>query len=317
MALKLILTAVALLCIGGAVFVTRSAAARESAALRDYPPLGQFVEIDGVRIHAYVAGDGPDLVLIHGASGNLRDFTFSLVDKLTPHFRVIAFDRPGLGHSDRLKETETINAQARVLRQAAAQLGADKPIIVGQSYGGAVALAWATDAPDSVAGLVLLAAPSFRWDGGLSNFYKLTSSTLGQIFAVPMLTAFVSDQYISDTVDSIFEPQAAPDGYLDYVGAGLTAQRSALKANADQRVTLKNEITEMSKHYDRLTMPIELLHGDVDTIVSLDIHSRPFAEQVPTANLVVLDGIGHMPQHVSQPETLAAIDRIAARAGLR
>ena len=57
--------------------------------------------------------------------------------------------------------------------------------------------------------------------------------------------------------------------------------------------------------------------GDVDTIVSIDIHSRPFTDQVETANLTVLDGIGHMPQHTSQPEVLAAIDRAATRAGLR
>jgi hypothetical protein len=78
------------------------ASAREAAAEAAYPPTGAFLTVDGLRLHYEVKGQGPDLVMIHGASGSLRDLTFSLRDRLTDRYRVIVIDRPGLGHSDSL-----------------------------------------------------------------------------------------------------------------------------------------------------------------------------------------------------------------------
>ena len=59
-----------------------------------------------------MTGEGPDVVLIHGAFGSLRDFTFDLSDRLSERYRVIAFDRPGLGYTDR---TDQAYASAFVL----------------------------------------------------------------------------------------------------------------------------------------------------------------------------------------------------------
>ena len=83
--------------------------------------------LDGGRVHAVVQGRGPDLVLIHGANGNARDFTFDLVDRMARDFRVIAFDRPGFGHSDAFGGLKSPLAQAQVLRDAAAELGVTAP----------------------------------------------------------------------------------------------------------------------------------------------------------------------------------------------
>jgi len=71
------IAAVALLGGCGAI-VDRRADTRESLAEATYPPTGQLVEVNGRTVHAHIEGRGPDLVLIHGASGNTRDFTFSL-----------------------------------------------------------------------------------------------------------------------------------------------------------------------------------------------------------------------------------------------
>ena len=80
-----------------AVLVAWRAARHEARAEASHPPIGQFVQVGETRVHATVMGDGPDLVLIHGASGNLRDMTFSLAPRLAEHYRVITLDRPGLG----------------------------------------------------------------------------------------------------------------------------------------------------------------------------------------------------------------------------
>ena len=81
--------------------------------------------MNGKRVHALVMGEGPDLVLIHGFSGNLRDYTTSIASELANFYRVILFDRPGLGHSERITNMgDTLKDQARLLRDAALMLGA-------------------------------------------------------------------------------------------------------------------------------------------------------------------------------------------------
>ena len=85
----------------GAIVTDRRASAREAAAEAAYPPEGEIVTVEGRRVHAVVRGSGPDLVLIHGSNGSIRDFSFDMIDRLSREFRVIAFDRPGLGWTDR------------------------------------------------------------------------------------------------------------------------------------------------------------------------------------------------------------------------
>lgn len=301
-----------------AALVAGRAARNESRAEAAFPPEGQFIDVDGTRVHAVVMGSGPDLVLIHGSSGNTRDMTFSLAPRLADHYRVIVFDRPGLGYTDRISATgASLQQQADLLVRAARALGADAPIVVGQSYGGGVALAWAVDHPQSLSALVLLASVSNPWTTPLDPFYQVTSSKLGAALAVPLITAFVPDSRVDQAMVGIFAPQPVPGGYGDHVGPGLTLRRESLRANAAQRANLLDDITKLVPLYGGITVPTEILHGTADDTVSISIHSEKLVTQIPDAVLTPLDGIGHMPQHVAQDDVIAAIHRVAERAGLR
>jgi pimeloyl-ACP methyl ester carboxylesterase len=307
-----------LLVAGGWATTLWKAARHEARAVAEYPPQGRFVTVNGARVHLLQQGSGPDIVLIHGASGNMRDFTFDLVGRLTDRYRVTVVDRPGLGHSDRLdRDGASIFEQADVLVDAVRQTGVERPLVLGHSYGGAVSLAWATRHPDHAAGLILLAAASNPWPGPLSTYYRVLSSPVGQVLAAPLLTAWVPDHVVTDTIAQVFAPQSTPDGYADYIGAGLTLQRHALRENALQRASILEEVTRMVPDYDRVDMPVEILHGDADTIVGLSVHSEPLARQIDGANLVVMQGVGHSPHHADPEAVTAAIDRAAERAGLR
>ena len=137
----------------------RAAARHEARTEAAFPPEGRILDVGGVQVHAAVMGAGPDLVLIHGSSGNTRDMTFSLAPKLAARYRVIAFDRPGLGYTARLGSGgASIFEQADLLAAAARQLGADRPIVLGHSYGGAVALAWAAYYPEDLSALVAVSS---------------------------------------------------------------------------------------------------------------------------------------------------------------
>ncbi|MEP3440203.1 MAG: alpha/beta hydrolase [Sulfitobacter sp.] len=301
------------------------AAARQTTAERDYPPQGRILDIDGTPVHVLIAGNGPDLVLIHGASGNLRDWTFDFADRLSDRYRVIMFDRPGLGWTGRLpgksgawnSASESPMEQAALLQKAAALVGIERPIVLGHSFGGSVAMAWALSQPEETAAVVMVSAVSNPWPGGLGWTYTVLGGSWGGALAVPPLSAFVPDSYVDNSVETIFAPQPAPDGYAAHIGAGLTLRRASMRANAQQVNHLRPHIVKMSKRYGSLTMPMEIIHGDADTIVPWQIHAEVLSQKVANANLTLLEGVGHMPQHTNPDDVAASIDRAAARAGLR
>lgn len=314
------------LLIVGIVAVTQwRAHQREVAAHAAYPPIGELLDVDGITVHAKVIGNGPDLVLIHGASGNMRDFTYDMVDELATRYRVILFDRPGLGWTNDLPQhAGAFNAssaspmeQAEFLQKAADQLGVTDPVVLGHSFGGAVAIAWGLLRPEQTSAMVLVSAVSETWPGALGWQYQLTGSTFGSAVVIPLITAFLPESFVNASVDGIFAPQKTPEGYASHLGAELTLRRPSMRANAQQVNGLYPHMEKMVPQYDRLTMPIELIHGSADTIVPADIHAQVMVTQVPDGVLTVLPGIGHMPQHVERAAVLATIDRAAARAGLR
>lgn len=306
------LAIIAALLTAFAVFVQNRAAAREAALIAAHPPRGQFITVNGVQVHVMISGTGPDLILIHGASGNALDLTVPLAEKLAEHYRVIAFDRPGLGWSDPIDD-DSLTGQALHLSAAAQVLGVRNPIVVGQSFGGSVALAWALYAPMKPRALVLISAPSLPWPGPLDIWYRLTASRLGSALIIPVATAFVPQSYIDSSITGVFAPAAVPPGYGDTIDVALTLRRVTLRANAGQVNALRDQIVAMEPDYPTLTLPIEMLHGTADTIVPLAIHSAPFAAKMPNAHLVVIDGAGHMPHYSHTGLVLDAIARAALR----
>ncbi len=278
---------------------------------------GQTIVIDGVALHYERLGSGPPLVLIHGASGNLRDWTYQAAGRFAATNDVIVFDRPGHGLSG-APETgvSSLSLQAALMRAALADMGVDRAIVTGHSYGGSVALAWALDAPDSVNGLMLLAAPSHEWPGGVGFTSELLANPALGPFAARSASALVTDGFARRTVNGVFEPQQVPVGYLEHLRLDLILQPSALRANALQLTALKQQITMMQTRYGELAMPVEILHGNADDTVWLSVHSEALARETPVARLTTLDGIGHMPHHARPQDVTDAIDRAARRAGM-
>lgn len=301
------------------------AGAREARAEAGFPAQGKLLDVNGTPVHVVEMGTGPDLVLIHGASGNTRDMTFGFAQDLSVRFRVIIFDRPALGWTGHIapeygrvwtRKAESPFQQAALLQAAAKQIGVERPIVLGQSFGGAVAWAWAlTDA--ETAGVVSVAGVANPWPGELSRIHRVNASVVGAAVVVPMITAFTPDKMIDSTLTTIFAPNAVPDGYKENVGVGLTLRRKTLRGNARQVTSLRPHIVQISERYGELSIPVEIVHGDADTIVPLEVHSALLPDQITGANLTVLEGAGHMPHHTHRADVLAAVDRVAARAGLR
>jgi pimeloyl-ACP methyl ester carboxylesterase len=212
---------------------------------------------------------------------------------------------------------ESPQEQAALLQKAADQLGVENPIVLGHSFGGAVALAWGLQRPKDTAALVLVSAVSEPWPGGLGWLYNVSASRLGGALFVPAVTAFVPESVVQSSIEAIFAPQTAPEGYAEHIGTGLTLRRSASRANAQQVHQLRPHVVEMAAQYDRLTMPVEIIHGDADTIVPMHIHAEELIKDIPNGALTRLPGMGHMPHHADPQAVVDTIDRAATRAGLR
>ncbi len=290
---------------------------REAAIRRRYPPLGVLVPVEGRLVHALMMGAGPDLVLIHGASGQVRDLQ-PLMQRLAPQFRVTAFDRPGLGYSTGLgPQGVSPAAQAQHLAKAAAQMGIKSPIVLGQSYGGTVALAWGLEVTgdQKAVALVLVSAPSLPWPGGLDWWYRLTETRAGRALGVPLATALVTDAYLETVMPGLFAPNPPPPDYARATGAALAMPRGAMASNAMQVNGLFAHVTAMQTRYSGLHLPVELVHGTEDKIVPAAIHSQPLAALLPDAHLTLLPASGHMPHHTDPGAVVAAVNRAATRAG--
>ncbi len=325
MAFKSIFIGVTFLVIAGAIVTSMLANRREAATEAAFPPSGQFVEVNGRQVHYVQEGTGPDLVLIHGASGNLRDFTFRLMPMLTDRYRVTALDRPGMGYTDRTDArydsafttlAESPSEQAAMLRAATLQLGVENPMILGHSFGNAVALAWILDYPDDTAALIDVAGVSMPWPGDLGWFYEVPGSLWGGLIVPPLVSAFVGEGRLRSGTEGTFAPDPMPDGYFEHLAPALVTRRDSFRANARQVNSLRPHIVAMEQRYASIDMPVEIVHGSADTSVPLHIHSGPLSQIIPGANLTVLDGVGHMPQQTDPQAVVDAIDRAAARAGL-
>jgi len=287
--------------------------ARRARAESRYPPIGDFIAVDGVALHYVDVGAGPPVVLIHGASGNLRDFTFSLTGRLAAAgYRAVAFDRPGLGHSQRAPARGWNPAvQAALMRRAARALVMDPPVVVGHSWGGAAAMAWAVDAPDFCRGVLSLAGATHPWGTGVGPFYQLGASEVFGGLARGAASLLVNRDDPGAVLSRIFRPNVVPAGYARYIGVDLALREPQFRHNAEDLVNLDATLRNQAPRYRGLAVPVEAIHGEADRTVLASVHAQRLVAEVRNGRLTMLKKTGHMPHHAEEATVMAAIARLA------
>ncbi len=279
--------------------------ASKQQAEAETPPAGSFVEVDGMRLHYVDRGTGPVVVLLHGNGVTLQDYEASgVLGAASAHQRVIAFDRPGFGYSDRPRTTIwTPAAQARVLAAALQQLGVESAVVVGHSWGTLVALAMALEAPALVSGLVLLSGYYY----GTARPDVLPLSTP----AIPLLGDVMANT-VSPLAGRLLGPVAikasfSPAPVSEKFAAfpiGLTLRPSQVRATAADTALMVPAAVEISRRYGALAVPIILMAGEGDCIAHVGPHAERFAREVPGAELRIVPGQGHL-FHYAVPEQVA------------
>lgn len=290
-------------------------------ATRTWPPEGSFVALDGVfggqSLHyvdrgAARAGVTP-VVLIHGASGNLRDMSESLVEPLSRETRVIAIDRPGHGWSARTAHPDIADpaVQARAIHEALARLGVVRPVILGHSWGASVAAAYALDFPDGLSGLVALSGALYPWPGGIAWYHRLVRMPLAGWLFLRMLIVPGGKILMEKGVQMNFHPDPAPDGFAATIGLPLLFRPAEFRANSEDTAGLKAHLARQSQRYGTISAPTIIVTGNADYTVSPKLHSYAFHSAVAGSELVKLKGTGHMPHYARRDLVLDAILRLA------
>lgn len=279
---------------------------------RQYPPIGRFIDVDGLRLHYVMQGDGPGpaLLLVHGASSNLREFTSSLLPELANHHRVIAFDRPGYGYSDRPNgEWPNPKYIASVLLDACHELGIEKPVIVGHSWAGSVVMSAMVELPQRISGGILLAGISGHWAGSVGWTYDIGSLPLvGHIFA--WTTVMPAGQILLHReVRPVLYPAAVPEHYVENIGAPLALRPWIFENNIQDMTRLNEYMQSLSPRYDEIHLPLLIIHGNDDVLVPFWNHGRRVLPVVPQARVVLVAGAGHALHHSHTQAVVASINQ--------
>jgi pimeloyl-ACP methyl ester carboxylesterase len=283
---------------------------------RCFPPSGTRIAVRGAVLNVVDLGPRdsltPPILLLHGASSNLRAMQQPLGDRLAKNHRVILIDRPGHGHSSREREADSTPAiQARMIAEALDKLGVGPVIVVVHSWAGALGARIALDYPDRVAGLVMLAPVTHPWYGGVGFYNKIvTTPVIGPLLAYT-ITLPLGLIVTEASARNVFAPQAMPEGYVTSSATMLLLRPREFLANARDLVTLKQAVEEQAPRYAGITAPVTIISGDVDKTVSTFIHSRLFAAAVPNTKLIVLPGMGHMIQNAAPDLVVSEIEAIS------
>ena len=268
-----------------------------------FPSSGLLGAFDGGVLH-YIEGgvetDASTVVLIHGSSGSARDMEAAFFPHLTKATRVISIDRPGIGYSRNYVEDKTLTsprAQAKAIHEVITEMGISRPVIVGHSWGGAVAMAYAMEFGAELNGVVAIAPPLYPW-GGKPGWYErlVTTPLLGSLFMNSILTKYGLTQ-LQPGVDRNYYPEVTPDGFVEKIALPLILRPGPFRTNSIYSMGLDAHLGEMSAHYKMPDCDLLLTSGDQDHTVSCKRNIERFHADFPKARLKIFKGGGHMVHH--------------------
>jgi pimeloyl-ACP methyl ester carboxylesterase len=293
-----------------------------AAAEQAYEPVvGQFITVDATRLHYLDRGAGTPVVLLHGNGSMIADFVSSGITECTDAgYRVVAFDRPGFGYSERPRGRKWGPfEQARLLLQAFEQLDIERPIVVGHSWGTLVAVALALEAGWNVAGLVLLSGYYYPLPRPRA---KRSASSIPLMDDVVRQTVmpFVWRLTAPGAVKRIFAPCAVPERFKRTYSLADALRPSQMRAVEEEAAMLTEAARTLSRLYGELNVPVRLIAGSDDRIVETAEHSARLHQELASSTFRIVPGCGHMVHHAAPEEVIEAIvtvDRARQTAAVR
>jgi pimeloyl-ACP methyl ester carboxylesterase len=301
-----LLLAAALATAGLVIFTWYTARKVESLL----PARGRMVEVPGAILHVHEQGSGPAILMIHGLAGQMGHYTYGVAGLAADTFRVVVVDRPGSGYSIR-KGPADLSTQAAALAALIDELQLGRPLVVGHSLGGALALTLALEHPQQVAGLALIAPVTHLPKDVPKAFVGLTVQSpamraiLAWTLAIP-----ASIKGSAAVLGEVFGPEPVPRDFPTRGGGLLSLRPSAYLSASSDLQALPLTLPALEQSYHRLRVPVSVLYGRDDRILDWKANGQALVDKVPGARLQLVDG-GHM-LPLTQPAVTADFIRHAA-----
>lgn len=286
--------------------------AREAERL--VPQDGRHLQVAGARLHYVERGSGPAIVMVHGLGGQLRNFGYGMLEPLARDHRVILLDRPGSGYSTADDDTEPgIAAQAAIVARFIEALGIERPLIVGHSLGGAIALSLALERPDLIRGLALIAPLTQPQDTVPEAFRGLAAipPSMRRLMARTLGTP-LSHLAADRTLKAVFAPEVPPADFVTRGGGALAQRPGNIAAAAADLSAAHHEMGAIAARYPTLSVPTSILFGRDDAILAPPLHGDVTAAAIPAARITMIEG-GHMIPVTAPDATARFVAAAAAR----
>jgi pimeloyl-ACP methyl ester carboxylesterase/putative sterol carrier protein len=263
------------------------------------------VAADGLKLSAYVLGQGDPVLLLHGLGGTKITW-LPLLGALGERHRVIVPDLPGHGESDKPRTDYSPRFYARVIRRLLDSLGIEQAVVIGNSMGGRIALELALRSPDRVAcmGLLSPAVPGFRWRYIL-GFTRVFPTEWGGI-PFPL-----REKWMETVIRRLFaDPSRLPESaYSSAAKEFIRIYRDPVARMAFFS-SLRHIVTERPEPFysslRRIKQPVLVAFGDQDRTVPPRLGVR-LAQRLPNSEYVALPGCGHVPQFEATEATEAVV----------
>lgn len=267
----------------------------------------QHVSIHGHDVSYRGGGSGPVVVLIHGMAGSSVTWE-PILAELTRHYTVIAPDLPGHGESDKPRGDYSLGAHASSIRDLLLALGHERATIVGQSFGGGVAMQLAYQHPERCERLVLVSS------GGLGQEVALLLRALTLPGAEHLMPIACNGRVrdagtaVTGLLDRIgLRPvPAVAEMWRSYASLSDASTREAFQHTLRSVVDMHGQrVSATDRLYLAADVPTLIVWGDRDPIIPLD-HGVKAHEMIPGSRLEVFEGAGHFP-HCEQPERFVEV----------
>jgi pimeloyl-ACP methyl ester carboxylesterase len=263
-----------------------------------------YLDLDGERHRIYYeeAGSGIPLLCMHTAAGDGRQWRHLLEDRrVTAHFRVIAYDLPYHGRSLPAGEqwwgreyVLTRDRAAGLATGLAAALGLDRPVFLGSSIGGMLALDLARYHPEAFRGVIALQG-GLRSSGGLDEegMARMRRFRVTERLADPALAAARMMGMMAPT---------APEASRQETMLGYAQAAPGVYAGDLYFHSIDHDLRGEAGNIDTARCPVHLLTGEFDHTM-VPITERAAAE-IPGASCVIMAGLGHFPMSEDHEQLL-------------
>lgn len=302
---------IAVFVLGAALVVYNHIKFRQAEAA--YPPTGSFVTVEGFNLHVIHKGQGTPVVFLHGGVLTANDFDAVIDMAASRGYEAISFDRPGYGYSDRpAREQMTPADQARLIHGALQQMGVEKPIIVGHSWSGLLAMIYALQYPEDIAGVVTLGGAMYKEgypaEHGDPLSKLVTTPVVGKVFLHTVLRSPLGTLLANNITKQTFAPEPVPAGYGE-AALALWFRPGQFKANREDVLAFPAAAQQASKNYHEIKSPVVIVVGEDDPFGTKEQAIR-LQGDIPHAELLIIPDVGHMlPQN--HPDLLMqAIERL-------